>query len=260
MENQQVITANCSNVLLKYILVFILCLSGFYDLFAQTNTLTKSQKADSALAQAIKLYDRTIGRNSFLYTGKVYVDKYGNIEGHQFFNEDYWELGEIVYEGQHFDSVYLMYDIYNDQLLLEHFNSSGSLAPIKLFNSKISSFKLQGHSFVKFEKDTISGLSDGFYDELFIGDQVEIHVMRKKEIYKSSGTNTVEEVFKERDKFYIKKDGVFYLIKSQRNISKALLDYKKEIKRFIRSNKLFYRQDKERTLVLVARYYEDLKN
>jgi hypothetical protein len=258
MKNHQLKNADCSFVFFRYAMVILLSAYFTPELAAQTDPLTRSQKADSALVKAINMYDNEVGRNSFLYTGRVYHDKYGSIQGHQFFAEDYWEQSEIVYDGQYFDSVYLMYDIYNDLILLEHFNSNGLLSPIKLHNPKISSFTIQGYSFVKLEKDTISGKPNGFYNEIFLGDRIAFYVLRKKEISKSNDINSVQEIFTEKDKYYFKLGEVFYQIRKKGKILKVLADHKKEIKGFMKSNLLLYRQNPERVLTEVAQYYESL--
>jgi hypothetical protein len=258
MKNQQFKKADYIFVLSRYMMAILLSVIFTSELAAQSGKLTLSQKADSALVKAINIYDREIGRNSFLYTGRVYNDKYGNIKEHQYFAEDYWEQSEIVYDGHYFDSVYLMYDVYNDLLLLEHFNSKGMLSPITLHNPKISSFVIQGFSFVMLEKDTISGKPKGFYNELFQGDRISFYALRRKEITKSNEINSVQEEFIEKDKFYFLLDEVFYPIRKKGNILKVLADKKKEIKSFMRNNLLYYRQNPERVLVEVAQFYESL--
>lgn len=258
MKHQYRVNTDYTCVFLKYLMVLCIIFSVSFNLTAQTIELTNTQKADSSLEVAINVYDNTIGRNSFLYTGRVYHDDKLSIQGHQYFGDDYWEVGEIVYDGQHFDSVYLMYDIYNNLVLLEHFTSDGLLAPIKLYNPKISSFKVQGHSFLKFEKDTINDLKEGFYDHLFIGNQLEVYVLRKKEITKSNEINTVAEVYTEKNKYYIKKDDVYFLIRKKGDIHKVLPDRKKEIKNFAKRNMLYYRQNPENTLLSIVKYYESL--
>ncbi len=245
----------------KYILLAaLLVILTILNLTAQPQELTISQKADSALVKAIGLYDHTIGRNSFLYTGRVYYDDYGGIRGHQFFMEDYWSQGEIVYDGQHFDSVFLMYDIYNDQLLLEHFNSGGILSPIMLYNPKVSSFSIQDHFFIRIEEDTVTGMRESFYDELYTNDHLGIYALRRKQVSKSNRINDFYEEFIERDRFYLKKGDVYHRIRRKKDILNVLSDHKKELRKYLRSNLFLFRKNPENTLVAVAQYYESLVN
>ncbi len=258
MKNQQLLISIYKKVRLTYMFMLLMLMTSFSQSIAQQNLLTQEQKADSSLAKAIRIYDNTIGRNSFLFTGRVYVDKYNGIRGHQYFGEDYWEQGDIIYEGQKFDSIFLMYDIYNDQVILEHFNSNGAISPIKLYNPKINSFNLQGHHFVRLQEDTVFGLKEGFYDELFAGEKMTVYVMREKQISKANQTNDLHEIFIERHKYYIKKDDQYFRIRGRKDIAKVMKDHKREIKRYLRRNILSFRREPDRTILAAAQLYETL--
>jgi hypothetical protein len=258
MIDQQLSTTVNINVILKYPFLLLMLITSFSQSFSQQSVLSQEQIADSSLAKAIRIYDNTIGRNSFLYTGRVYVDKYQGIRGHQYFGEDYWEQGEITYEGQKFDSIFLMYDIYNDQVILEHFNSGGAISPIKLYNPKINSFNLQGHHFIRLQEDTVFGLKEGFYDELFDGEKTTVYVMREKQISKANQTNDLHEIFIEKHKYYIKKDDQYFRIRGRKDIAKVMKDHKREIKRYLRRNILSFRREPDRTILTAAQLYETL--
>jgi hypothetical protein len=226
---------------------------------AQAQTVSLVQLTDSSLAQAIKTYDISIRRNSFLYTGRVYNNKYSSIEGHPFFMDEYWEEGIICYKGQQFDSVNLMYEIFNDEVLVESFTSKGALAPIKLHAADVASFIVFGHTFVRLESDSSQSIRAGFYDVLFDGNTVQLYSRRSKEVVKSNDVNTVAESFIQKDRYYIFKDGQYYQVKKKGALFKVLEDHKKELKRFAKANMLSFSVDRERSLIEVARYYESLK-
>jgi hypothetical protein len=241
----------------KTYLVLWLCITTSISAVAQSDS-AKALRMNAALEKAIWNYDQKIGRNSFLFTGRVYAADYGSVRNHQFFEEDYWEEGTIVYEEQQFDSIYMMFDIYNNEILLEHFNSDGYLAPIMLDKSKVSSFEIMGHLFVKLEKDTVSGLNAGFYDKLHTGNQLEVYVLRKKEISKSNTMNNLYEEFIENNKYYLKKDGIFHRIRRRKDIWNSLREQKKPLRRYLRKNALLFNQEPEITLVTAVTYYENL--
>lgn len=258
MNNQQLASSINLFVFSKYLLMGFLSIFTLLDSSAQNDELTVAQKTDSALVKAIKLYDNTLGRNSFLYTGRVYYDDYGGIRGHQYFMEGYWSEGEIVYRGQYFDSIYLMYDIYNNQLLLEHFNSSGMLSPVMLHNPSVSSFSIQGHKFVRIEKDTTIDILESFYDQLYKNEKVGIYVLRRKQVSKSNSTSDFYEEFIDANRYYLEKDNVYYRIRKRKDILQVLEDRKKELKKYIKANLLLFRKEPEKTLVSIAKYYQNL--
>lgn len=241
----------------KTSVVLWLCMLSSNTLFAQSDSI-KALRMSAALEKAIWSYDQKIGRNSFLFTGRVYAADYGSVRNHQFFEDDYWEEGTIFYEGQQFDSIYMMFDIYNNEILLEHFNSDGYLAPITLDKSKVSSFEIMGHTFIRLEEDTVSGLNAGFYDKLHTGDQLGVYVLRKKEISKSNTMNNLYEEFIDNNKYFLKKDGVYHRIRRRKDIWNVLREQKKPLRRYLRKNVLLFNQEPERTLVTAVNYYESL--
>lgn len=225
---------------------------------AQQDPLTSVQLTDSSLAKAIKIYDLAIGRNSFLYTGRVYNNKYSSVQGHQFFMDDYWEEGVIWYKGQQFDSINLMYEIFNDEVLVESFTTRGALAPLKLHAPDVSSFRLFGHTFVRLQPDSSQNIRVGYYDVLFDGNSVQLYAKRSKEMVKSNDVNTVAESFIQKDKYYLLKGDRYYQVKKKGSVLKVLEDQKRELKKFVKTNMLSFSIDRERTLIEVARFYESL--
>jgi hypothetical protein len=214
---------------------------------------------EHALHQIIKLYDRTLKQNSFLYTGRIYTGEYNDLRGHQFFQEDYLNLGKITFQGESFDSVYLMYDIYNDLVLLESNNDYGVLSPIVLDNEKISNVELHGHFFINLKSGSDNGIKPGLYDQLFNGKHVAFYAGRKKKITKSREGNEIWESFIEDDTYFIKIDKEFHRIKKKKSVYKLLKDDGSIPKSFFRFNSIDPTTDFELSVIRILEYYESLK-
>jgi hypothetical protein len=225
---------------------------------AQDQRESRSEKAELALSKAISYYDKQVGRNSFVYTGIGYYDPYVTVKKNPFFVDDYWEIGSVTYDGFTFDSIYLKYDIYLDLLLIENFNSNGYLSPIKLYSPKVASFQLHGHDFIRIEEDTISKLRTGFYDLYYSGENVQFLVKRRKEIITSTSIGSVDEEFTQKDRYYIKKDGVYHQVRKRRSVLKVFFDQKKEVKAFIRLNNFVFKTNPDLELKEVVKFYDSL--
>jgi hypothetical protein len=259
MTKNQKATSTKSPGLAQIILGFLLFTFLSNSTIAQEETVSLVQLADSSLGKAIKTYDIAMARNSFLFTGRVYNDKYRTVLGHQFFKDDYWDEGMVWFKGQQFDSVNLMYEIFNDELLVESFTTKGSMAPLKLHGPDVSAFTLFGHTFVRLLSDSAGIIREGFYDVLYDGDSVQLYARRKKEISKTNDVNTASENFIQKDRHFILKGGQYYPVKSKGSVFKALEDHKKELKKFVKTNLLSYSIDHERSMIEIARYYDSLK-
>ena len=238
--------------------ILILWLNFSSTVSAQQIEDRQNEIIQKAFAKAVSFYDMEIARNSTVYTGSSYYDAHRGIKGHQFFLNDYWELGSLVYDGYGYDSIYLKYDIYRDILLIEHLNSNGYLSPIQPYRPKVSSFDLMGYYFIRLEKDTVSNIRTGFYNQMYKSKNIEVLVKRRKEIIKSNEIYTLREKFSEKDRYYIKKNGIFYRVKKKGSILKVLEDQKKEIKSFIRKNNFHFKDSPDLQLVEVVKYYDSL--
>ena len=218
----------------------------------------RDSSVNYSLAEAINLYDRTMKQNSFIYKGRIYTGKYDNIRGHPYFSGDSWSMSTIIYEGETFDTVLLMYDIYKDQVLLKNFNEKGRVAPIVLNGPDIQSFDLLGHAFIYLEGDSVSNLPDGIYNKLYSGRSADLYVKRKKEIITTAKWNDLWEDFEENDLYYLKKDGLYYRIKNLKSLLKTLKEHKKELRAYIRNNNLYFMENFEEALLLAVFYFEKL--
>lgn len=225
---------------------------------AQQTEFQKDDPVQKALALAIDEYDRQLGRNTMSYTGRSYYDPNGNIKGHQFFMDDYWESGNVTYDGNRYDSIFLKYDIYKDLLLIENFNSNGYLSPIILYSPKVSSFDLFGYSFKRFEEDSLSKLKTGYYNIMYEGNGMEVLIKRRKEITNSNEINTLLEMYSQKDKYYIKKDKAYHQVKKKKSILKVLVDHKKEMKSYIKRNNYRFKNNPDSQLVETVKYYNSL--
>ncbi len=227
-------------------------------LIAQENLVPKSHLADSALARTIYQYDKAIERNSMLFTGREYYDGHEGVRGDQFFQVDYWEEGMVEFGGQLFSGINLKYDIYSDQLLVEHFNSSGRLAPLELYKPDVSRFSLFGHKFIQIKKDSLSNVKGGYYDELVDGPRAQLLAKRNKEIIALNGARSYGKEYRQNDKYIIRMDGAYYSVRNKRAALKVFSDKKKALKKFVKSNGLFFSKEKEESFIEMVKYYNSI--
>lgn len=239
-----------------YFSVFILTFPSTVD--GQNAEVERDSLVKSSLTEAISLYDRTMKQNSFIYKGRIYTGNYNGIRGHPYFSEDSWSMSTIIYKGETFDTVLLMYDIYKDQVLLKNFNGKGMIAPIILNSPDIKAFYLFDHTFIYLEGDAVFHLPDGIYDKLYSGRSTDLFVKRKKEIITTAKWNDLWEDFQENDLYYLKKDGLYYHIKNLKSLLKTLKEHKKELRAYIRNNNLYFMENFEEALRMAVSYSERL--
>lgn len=243
------------------LLGFLMLLSISCCTWAQVQQRSEyvDESVQQAFSSAVRVYDKYIDKNAMVYSGISYAKNYGGIKDHPFFLEDYWEPGNVNYDGNSYDSIDLMYDVYNDLLIVENFSMSGLPSPIQLFAPKVNSFSLHGYHFVCLLADTLTNIKGGYYNLMYDGQHSKVLVKRRKELVKSNDINSVREMFVEKDKFYILKGGTMYQVKKRRSILKVLADKNKALKVFIRKNGLNFKTNTDEQIARVVAYYDSIQ-
>jgi len=237
-------------------IIFLLSISILFNAKAQQKDA--ATLVSESLTRAIHHYDNYLGQNLRLYSGPQYTFNYGQVGGHQYFIDDYWEQGSIVFEGQVYDGIFMKYDLLNDLITVEHFGDKGLLMSIKLFSPLVSSFTLHNHFFVRLHADSAGVIKEGFYDMLFDGDNISVLAKRQKEKVRTTGAGTLSDDFVEKDRHYMVKNGVYYPVKKRGSVIKVLADQKKQVKHFVRTNRLYFSTDRDRDLKIIGQYYESI--
>ncbi len=128
-------------------------------------------------------------------------------------------------------------------------------------NEFIDSFHLLGHTFISLKEDHKQNLyNSGFYDLLYNG-HVQLVVSRIKTAQDNIESLTVVRVFSPKDRFYIHKDGLYYLVSNQKDVFRLFADKKRDIKKMMRKKHFkLRRQTFESSLIKVTAFYDQLSH
>ena len=219
-------------------------------------------EADTAFLQtsinnALAAYEEAIGVQTHLYNGTEYIDyKKAHFEGDQFLVSKAAARGSVYYDGTWYAQVPMLYDLVTDELVVPH-NSSGLM--LKLITSKIDTFQLHGHTFVRLQADSANPEmpQSGFYDLLHSGN-TQFLVKRIKNMQDRATPAGMEGEFRVTDKLYIRKDGEYHQVSSKRSVYKVFKDKKKQLQKYASAQGLKFRKQKEAAILAVARYYDSL--
>lgn len=243
------------NKLILSSLLYIVC----YQSFGQS----KDSKEDPISVSTKFLQDEHTTRfkeHSNLYNGPEYIDysrKYFLKTGHQFFFSDSPQQGAVYYNGRYFPNVNLWYDLVLDQVVLLH--PSTSYTP-RLVDEHVSSFLIDGRRFLRLISDSITNnnIQTGYY-QVLVDNNIQILAKRVKLFNErlEQGNKNVE--FYSKDKYYLRKNNLYYLIYNKSSILKYMTDHEKEIQKFIKSNQLkFSKKSRELDIIELAEYYNTL--
>ncbi|WP_276497569.1 hypothetical protein [Pontibacter litorisediminis] len=211
------------------------------------------------MAGATESYRDSVEHQSHLYTGaEYYFLSKPYMEGHQYFKSKTYTAGAVQYEGVWHEEVPLLYDVIIDEVITMHRTSGYAL---KLVKPKVKSFVLNGETFLNMRIDSTLGspAQPSFYGLLYDGN-IKVFARRHKEAQERVSPDGFEGEYRNADRYYLYKDGVYHQVRKKRSVLKVLQDEKKQLRKFIRENRLKFRKQQEESIVKVAQQYDALKN
>lgn len=242
--------------LLLSFIVILLCHITKQTQAQTTSTDTSGQHL--AMARITDAYNVAIGQQSRLYNGPEYEAYNPTIRGNAYFQDiDKFSPGTVTYDGLFFKDVPIMYDLNKDVVVVLLYNK---FSMYTLLNERVERFDLLNHHFINIMSDSLhtnTGIDAGFYDELYHGNIVVL-AKYSKSIQTTSVSNTLESYFSSSKNFYLKKGNNYYSISGQGALLDILKDKKKELKQYIKTNKIKYRKAPAEAMVAIAGRYDEL--
>lgn len=241
----------------QYMIRFWFLLISLQSLFQPSGIAQQTSLPDdspSAFSQTISLYQETIKDDSFLDEGREYIGYTNKIGGHAFFEVSNWETGKIFYKGQLYKNVPLLYDLADEEVVVRQYSNPFK---IKLFKEEVSYFSLRDHHFVRIKASDAKGkpMVVGFYDRIY-GGETQVLVKRKKNLEEKVDGTVLIRRFVQENQVYIQKEGGYYPVKRKGSVLRVLKDQKKEIRRYLKKNQIFFRKDPESTIVKMVEFYD----
>ena len=223
-------------------------------LFSQ-DSLTNNSFYSTALQHTASIYRQAFGSQAALFNGPVYNNYiFPFKEGHPYFNADSLTTGSVIYNGILYDNINMQYDEIADLLIVRNVNGK-----IQLWGKRVSGFHLYNSDFVRLAGDsTATGRTDAaFYNLLYKGN---ITLLKKQiKVLREEISSEVLRFVDEKDYYYIIKDEHWYSINSSKQFYRLMDNRKEAVKRFIKSNKLSFRKDRQNFLTSATAYYDSLK-
>jgi hypothetical protein len=252
--------ASCLLSMKKCVLAMFAGMITLLDHAAAQSDLQDTSFYRSSINQAIALYYQSIGENAHLYNGSEYLQYvvYDPEEiKNPYFMSIFLEKGTLLYDGTFYTNVQLCYDVLRDQLISTRW---GQNYRIRLVDDKVVEFTLAGHHFVRLSEDSTHKLpyGTGYYETLYMGKKLQVFAKRQKKQEDKINSMVALTIYTPMDHFIIRKDGAFYPAQTKKLVLEALRDHKKELKKWLRKNKVEFAPHPESGIVQAAQYYEQL--
>lgn len=234
--------------------VLVLCFAAVFAPAIAQNSANNPTTLP-VIVNAGDVYNPFIEKQSRLYNGIEHQGYSFKIKGHAYFLQKEMTKGTLVYDELEFANVSIMYDLLKEQVIIQHNNN---FSKVGLVSEKVKEFTLYNHHFIRLVIDSASHspLTTGFYDEVYKG-HLNVLIRRTKWI-EETVKDELEREFISLDLFYIQKAGTYYPIRNYKGLMAVLKDRSKEIKQYLRRNRIKYRKGPENAIVKAVVYYDSL--
>ncbi|MEP2023285.1 hypothetical protein [Reichenbachiella sp.] len=177
-------------------------------------------------------YDEAVGyKNVPILEGSYYPLDYLALKKGPYFISSKWQQGHLKYSGETYDSVYLLYHVHKDVLIIRNIALQNvSIEPTLLNLDKVEAFTIQEHQFVHLKDSVLPSHGSGFYELYYDGQTINFYIKRvKNEYVRGEGIEFLNEdlYFLYDGEEYIRFKGVKSVYKRFPNIKSKLKAYKK---------------------------------
>ena len=234
--------------MMKYFFLSALLLVAFCVGAQNSDTLFIS----GGVAYAKSIHTKRIRSESLLYNGVAFKEYQALGDEYPYLHDD-WVAGTLRYDQQDFDSIYLRYDIFTDNLQIENYNFG---ATIQLIRDRVEYFTLGTRQFILL---TNTSVPKGFYEVLYDGPTRTL-AKRRKELQEWITTNEITHEFLEKNKYYIFKDDAYHQVSTKKSVLALFGDRKQVINKKFRDQKLGFKKNKEKAIVMMAALYDTVKD
>jgi hypothetical protein len=202
-----------------------------------------------------------LGGNSAV--ARTWDNRYEGVRGTPYWKNT-WEYVKITsVDGKVYSNVPLKYDVYSNMANVK--NSKGDSISTELTNIKEIQFLSTGQIFVKeplLDKTDDVKNYGRLYEQLYKGSKVTFYQDHRKEFIKAdyqggyNANRRYDELVDEKV-MYLKNGNRIEKIKiNEKSVLRVLSDKEKELKEFIKKEKISIRTDKD--VIRVIKYYETL--
>ena len=199
----------------------------------------------------------TIPESQVLYNGRIWRNRYYNIKGDPYLLSNDFITGSVTMNGQAFERVKILYDIYDDEIL----TLTNRNIIIQLNKEMVDKFTINfpGVNSYYFRRITNEkkGGPEGFVNILYEG-MVSLWIKYLKLVEPRAIDNKYDS-FYQVHKIYVNVDTITAQTRNKKQLIQLFEDRKQEVKDYIRKNKIKISGRQPESFIPVVEFYDRLK-
>ncbi len=225
-----------------------------------TNAQDINAQSSEALTALSEYTGKLYGTDDILVNGRSYIPDHFNAKGNPYFFSDKLTKSTLIINGKKYDKQEILYNIDIEKLILKTTLNNGEEVLLVLNPDFIDAFYLGEHHFVNgvifFPESNFPGFVEQVYEDNFSV------VIRYQKSFVSQYTANTPHGFYSATKSvnYIFDNGQLIKLPTQKSLLEYFSAHKKEIKKFMRKNKIKYKQANKIQLNKLFTYCDDISS
>ena len=230
--------------------VIRMCLTGVFMSGCLQLVAQDFQQSIDATAAG---YLQHASSSATIYYGNE-VEPYPRTTNHPYFKDIQYTEARLSYNNVIYPDVLLRLDLYREELIALTPDFRKNL----LFPENVDFAELHGKHFIYFQKDSLQNCPPSGYYILLHSGMCTLMEKIAVEVIENIDIDGVQRTFRFSTRYYLFKDGKYHRIKNKNGLLKVLKQQKKELKKFISTHRLNFKNDAEMFLIHTIKEYEKL--
>ncbi|OQX82101.1 MAG: hypothetical protein B6D64_01100 [Bacteroidetes bacterium 4484_276] len=182
------------------------------------------------------------GTDDFVVNGRKYLPEHYNAKGNPYFLSDNWTKSTLIIDGKRYDGQDILYNIDVEKIILKTTIKDSIVVFVMLNNEFVSSIYFGPRYFINAEKCGLENKFPGFVEQVYSG-SFTLLVRHQKSFVSEYSRNTPNGFYSETKSInYIFINGQLHKLPTKRSMLEYFSVHKKEVKTFMRKNKIRYKQ------------------
>lgn len=228
----------------------VICLLFLFNLSVNVCHLNAQQPNEKTMARLETFFQEQYGPDQFLVNGVRYYNTHTGCTGHKFFGNNEYTRGKLILENKKYHDVFLKYNLYDQQLILQHLYKRQIYYEIILSNSRIREFELEEKLFRKCYFPCTDTL---FFQVLEEGDLACYYHWSKVLIPTKTETYWQGEFSGQKRTSYLLKQSTLYEFKGARSFARVFGEDKSLVLKYIRKRKIRIKKTEDAEMMNLIR-------
>jgi hypothetical protein len=223
----------------KTVLLYLLPILSFHFFLDKALSAQPVYVSETGFYELKEIFDYLNGPDYHLLNGRQY-DRLNSGESHPFFNTERYRTGSVLLNGEAYDSVLINYDIHDQQLILQVPGWISDLNNKVVLNREwIDHFQIDG---LVFRKMSFPETGTSFFQVMSSG-EISCYLRWTKKLYRSSPSGNARiKYLKPSREIYLEKEDQLFPVKNRASFASIFDEaYRKEIKEYLRREKIRFR-------------------